>query len=78
MSVDDEVFLAIADVALGLQNEMQANGRPMMAEEIATVMLAYSLQQTAIWIEQSLDWDKERRLELALILTSQYRKLTGQ
>jgi hypothetical protein len=77
-NVKDELFLAIADIAMGLRDEMAKTGKPMLPEEIAAVMMCFSLQQSAFWLEKTLDKTAEERLDQAALLLQYYELLMGQ
>lgn len=77
MTAKDELFLAIQDIALGLRDEMARTGKAMTPEEIAAVIMCFGLQQSAYWLEATLDKTPDERYDQATALLHYYELLMG-
>lgn len=77
MNARDELFIAIQDIALGLRDEMARTGKPILPEEIAAVIMCFGLQQSAFWLEATLDKTPDERYDQAAVLLHYYELLMG-
>jgi phage terminase Nu1 subunit (DNA packaging protein) len=73
--VNQEIMLTMQDMALGLQNQIDKQGRPMTPQEVAAVAMAFALQQSALWLRETLGKSADERLDQSILLLRHHESL---
>ena len=78
MNIDLSLLAVVETIAKGIRQQIVIQGRPMLPEEQAAMMVCFGLQEACQWLELTLDRSTEERFEIALQLKQLYCNMLAQ
>jgi hypothetical protein len=76
--IDPRITQQIELMAQGIQQQLDKQGRPMLATEQAAMMVAFGLQLASDYLFRTLNVASDDRFNLGIQLEAWYREMLGE
>jgi hypothetical protein len=76
--IDPQILWQIEQMAQGIQQQINEQGRPMLATEQAAMMVTFALQESAKLVLNTLHMSADDRFDMGIQLEAWRKELLGE